>query len=214
MKGSGRSSPGFTLLETLISVALLAALLLCLNQFAFSMGELWGHGTERRLFERHASAVTRHLQGMLQEATNGLGADAPVAISDVLAGAGNEMSLCLELPGGNRVFSDLGGIRPAGVTCSVRVESGKGLLLRWESRFAADAAILSGTRILSPFGERMDYEYCDRVTGRWTAADRPARDAEGRWLLPDRLRLHFARGDLRTTRTAYLTRLEAGLPPF
>lgn len=37
---------GFTLLEALISLALLSVLMVTLNSFLFSMGELWGEGRE------------------------------------------------------------------------------------------------------------------------------------------------------------------------
>ena len=43
---------GFTLLETLISLALLAVLMLTINTFLFSMTELWGGKRDQRLFER------------------------------------------------------------------------------------------------------------------------------------------------------------------
>jgi prepilin-type N-terminal cleavage/methylation domain-containing protein len=205
---------GFTLLEMLIAVTLLAALLLCLNQFAFSMAELWGQGTERRRFERHASAVTRHLQCMLQEAAHGLEGRAPVAISDVLAGSGGEVSLVMELPGGDRVFATAGEPPPAGVICAVRAQAGKGLLLDWRAGSGSGFPDQPKVLVLSPFGERMDYEYYDRSTGRWAARDHPVKDAEGRWMTPDRLRLHFVRGALRTLRTAYVDRPEAGLPAF
>lgn len=58
---------GFTLLETLLAVALAAALLIAVNFFVLSMGELWGSGSEPRLFDRHVRGVTRFLESLVQQ---------------------------------------------------------------------------------------------------------------------------------------------------
>ena len=39
-----------------------ALVLVAMNTFVFSMGELWGHNSNRRLFDQHVNAVTRFLQ--------------------------------------------------------------------------------------------------------------------------------------------------------
>ena len=67
MKGCVQSR-GFTLLETLLASALLGALLLALNFFVFSMAEIWGQGSERRLFEQHVRAVTREVEELIRTA--------------------------------------------------------------------------------------------------------------------------------------------------
>jgi prepilin-type N-terminal cleavage/methylation domain-containing protein len=63
-----RTPRGFTLLETLLAVALAAALLIAVNFFVLSMGELWGGGSEARLFDRHVRGVTRFLESLVQQA--------------------------------------------------------------------------------------------------------------------------------------------------
>lgn len=65
-----RSAPGahgFTLLETLLAVALSAALLIAVNFFVLSMGELWGRTSEPRLFDRHVRGVTRFLESLVNQ---------------------------------------------------------------------------------------------------------------------------------------------------
>jgi len=72
---------GFTLLEVLLAIVIAAALLLAANFFVLSMGELWGRGSEERLFDQHVRGVTRFLEAFLQQAvvpteanqTNGTG---------------------------------------------------------------------------------------------------------------------------------------------
>src|SRR5471030_1479308 len=64
-----RPSGGFTLLEILLSLALVGLMLVGLNTFVFSMGELWGKNTDVRLFDQHVRAVTRYLQDAVRTAT-------------------------------------------------------------------------------------------------------------------------------------------------
>src|SRR4051812_3329908 len=65
-----RRSPGaaFTLIEILLALALVALLLVGLNTFIFSMGELWGQRADVRLFDQHVRAVTRFLEHELRAA--------------------------------------------------------------------------------------------------------------------------------------------------
>ncbi len=64
---SGRAGRGFTLLEILLAVALAAMLLVAVNFFVLSMGELWGGGSEERLFDRHVRGVTRFVDALVQQ---------------------------------------------------------------------------------------------------------------------------------------------------
>ncbi|MBI3878047.1 MAG: prepilin-type N-terminal cleavage/methylation domain-containing protein, partial [Verrucomicrobia bacterium] len=63
-----RQSRGFSLVEILLAVALLGALLLSLNVFIFSMSEIWGQNADKRLFEQHVRAVTRHVDRLVRGA--------------------------------------------------------------------------------------------------------------------------------------------------
>ncbi|MFT3829537.1 MAG: prepilin-type N-terminal cleavage/methylation domain-containing protein [Opitutaceae bacterium] len=65
---SGRAAGrGFTLLEILLAVALATMLLVAVNFFVLSMGELWGGGSEERLFDRHVRGVTRFVDSLVQQ---------------------------------------------------------------------------------------------------------------------------------------------------
>ncbi len=61
------SRHGFSLLEILLAVALATMLMVAVNFFVLSMGELWGGGSESRLFERHVRGVTRFLESLVQQ---------------------------------------------------------------------------------------------------------------------------------------------------
>ena len=57
---------GFTLLELMVALALVAGVLIGLNTFIFSMSELWGRNRDWRLFDQHVRAVTRFLENELR----------------------------------------------------------------------------------------------------------------------------------------------------
>ncbi len=59
---------GFTLLEVVLAVALSGMLLLAVNFFVLGLGELWGRGSEPRLFDRHVRGVTRFLEALVDQA--------------------------------------------------------------------------------------------------------------------------------------------------
>ena len=81
-----RSARAFTLLEVLMALALVMLMLVALNTFIFSMGELWGRNTDVRLFEQHVRAVTRFLGHELRTASLPPAARAsatPVGLQDI-----------------------------------------------------------------------------------------------------------------------------------
>ena len=59
---------GFTLVEVLLAIVIAGALLVAANFFVLSMGELWGRGSEERLFDQHVRGFTRFLEAFLQQA--------------------------------------------------------------------------------------------------------------------------------------------------
>lgn len=61
-------SAGFTLIEVLVSVFIGGALVVAVVMFAFSMSELWGNGSEVRLFDQHVRGVARFLDNLVRQA--------------------------------------------------------------------------------------------------------------------------------------------------
>src|SRR5687767_12020374 len=104
----GDSHRGFTLLEILLALALVALLLVSLNTFVFSMSELWGQKTEPRLFDQHVRAVTRFLEHELRAAALPPAARAnstPIVPTEIQPQNGlTEKLLTFELPAGSRLF--------------------------------------------------------------------------------------------------------------
>ena len=150
---------GFTLLELLLSLALIGMLLVAMNQFIFSMGELWGRGADVRLFDRHVRAVTRFVEKTLHSTVlpSAKGMQA-LAIQDLrLPDGPTETLLTFELPAGSRVLPWPAAPLPD-VVCALGVRPQQGLVLYWhsrlETRFADDPP---RAPLLSPLVTALSY---------------------------------------------------------
>lgn len=195
---------GFTLLETLVSLALLGILLVALNTFLFSMSELWGDRRDQRLFDQHVRAATRLLRETFETANTGLGASG-VAIKEISDGGTAEPRLAFLLADAGRL-ADWPDAPLPDVDCSLAVEPEKGLVLRWQSRLELERGGDSAHEtILTPFCTALRYEYYDADLKRWTIETEPKTSAGGGgYLPPARLHLDFAvrtaRGELKATK--------------
>lgn len=209
-------SRGFTLLETLLASALLGGLLLALNFFVFSMAEIWGRGSERRLFEQHVRAVTRELEEMLRvSALPPLGAETGVFTREIKLDDGRrETPLSFELLDGSTRLPWNGPALPD-VVCSLVVQRDRGLILYWQSRLETkfdDAAPRAWT--MTPFVKSVVYDYQDPDTKNWRNYDALQRDAKGQWQTPTRLRLQFEHGGMKTETSVMLPMPPGPLPHF
>ena len=195
---AARPSRGFTLLETLISLALLAVLMLTINTFLFSMTELWGGKRDQRLFDQHVRAASRLVRETLEMATIAPGA-AGVAIKEVADGLGStEPRLSFLLADAGRL-ADWPEHPLPDVDFSLFVDPEKGLALQWQARLEInrDRTDLHDT-ILSPFVKSLAYEYYDTDLKTWKLEEEPVHDTGGTaWKKPARIHLRFERGTLK-----------------
>lgn len=198
---------GFTLIEILVSLALVGLLLVALNTFVFSMGELWGQRTDVRLFDQHVRAVTRFLEHELRAAALPPAARAnstPIALQEVRPQNGiTEKMLTFELPGGSRLFTWPERPLPE-VVCSFQARSGEGLVLLWHSRLEKNFDTDTPREtVVTPLVSGLSYDYYDADTNRWTTETALKNDPQGKPMTPQRLRLKFAYAKL--TREAVVT---------
>jgi prepilin-type N-terminal cleavage/methylation domain-containing protein len=191
-----RARRAFTLLEILVAMAIVALVLVAMNTFVFSMGELWGRNSDLRLFELHVRNVTRFLQRELQSVAlppfaavneQGLSVEetrSPTGLTDNL--------LTFELPEGSRLFTWPERALPD-VVCALSVREREGLFLLWHSRlekkYADDPPRES---IITPLVTEMSYEYFDADFKNWKNERTLRRGPTGDYLVPQRLRLKFA----------------------
>ena len=209
---------GFTLIELLLAISIMAMLLVALFTFVFSMGEIWGHGGEKRLFEQHVNAVTRHLEAMFRRATLPMGAGAvaePFTIREIrTSGAGTMDLLGFDLADGDRMLVWNGPPLPE-VECSLGVESNHGLMLYWKSKLEINHATEPPRVVLvSPFVTRVEYFYRDEESGSWRSDTTPQKSSEGHWLVPDSIKLTFVHGGATAERTLLLPARNGALPLF
>lgn len=211
-----RSTRAFTLIETLLASALLGGLLLALNFFVFSMAEIWGAGAERRLFDQHVRAVTREVETMLRTAAlPPLQTETPIFGREVRLDDGRRMTLVTyELPEGSPRLPWKTAPLPD-VVCGLAQQSGKGLVLYWQSRLEKDFDDAAPRAfILSPFGAELKFEYLEGDGSFWRVYDQLQRDNQGRWRMPTRLRMSFALRDLKAETTVMLPPVNGALPHY
>jgi prepilin-type N-terminal cleavage/methylation domain-containing protein len=213
-----RRPRGFTLLEILLALALVALLLVAMNTFVFSMGELWGRRTDVRLFDQHVRAVSRYLERELRAAALPPAARAnstPIALQEIRPQGGlTEKLLTFELPAGGRLFTWPGQPLPE-VVCSLQARRGEGLVLLWHSRLERDFETDAPREtVLTPLVTGLAYDYYDADTRRWSTETALKNDAQGQPLTPQRLRVKFAYGQLARESIITLPSPGEGLPVF
>jgi hypothetical protein len=173
----------------LLALALLVSLLLAMNMFLFSMGELWGQNRRQRLFDQHVRAVTRYLDELL--ARGALAAEAGRELRVAAVPGSRDPALTFDLAEGDRLLPWPDKPLPD-VECALSALSGRGLVLSWHSRWETGVKDAPPrTLVLSPLVRRLDYLYFDDAAHEWTASAVPRREKGDTWLLPARVQLHF-----------------------
>lgn len=216
----GSSAGGFTLLEILLSLALVGLMLVALNTFVFSMGELWGRGADVHLFEQHTRAVTRFLDRELRTAVLPPSArpnTTPIALKEIRPPTGmTEKLLTFELPSGSRLFVWPEKQPPLPeVVCSLQVRERDGLFLLWHSRLEKNFETDSPRETLvTPLVTGVAYEYYDPDFNRWTTETNLKLDNTGNPMTPQRLRLKFAYNKLLRETVITLPATSGALPLF
>jgi len=215
---SQRRRRGFTLLEILLALSLVGLVLVSMNTFVFSMGELWGRNGDLRLFDQHARAVTRFLESELRAAAfppaARQGTDA-ISAQEVRAQSGvSDNLLTFELPEGSRLLTWPNRPLPE-VVCSLQVREREGLLLLWhsrlEKRFADEAP---RETVITPLVTSMTFDYYDPAFKNWKNEPQLRRDSENRMMTPQRLRLKFVYGKLERENVIALPSTPEALPNF
>lgn len=218
-RGRGPWPAGFTLIEILLSLALVSLVLLAFNSFIFSMSELWGRNTDVRLFDQHVRAVTRFLRDELRSAAlppAALPNSSPIGLQDVRPQNGaTDKLLTFELMSGCRLLNWPGGRPLPEVVCSLQVRPNQGLILLWHSRleenFDTDPP---RETVISPLVTAMSYDYYDSDTSQWSTETTYKLDGQGNPMVPQRIRLTFTYRKLTRETVITLIAPGQGLPPF
>lgn len=209
---------GFTLLEVLLALALVGLVLVALNTFIFSMGELWGRNRDLRLFDQHVRAVTRFLERELRTAA------LPPAVA---IGTSAVEAREVEVEFGRRAELITFGVREGSrilawperplpeVVCSLEVRPETGLVLYWRSALEDRRTDASPREmVLTPLATALAYDYFDPDFRRWETVEQLRRDRRGELETPQRLRLTFQYRGLTRESLIPLPAFGAGLPLF
>ena len=195
---NGRShTRAFTLIEVLLllAVVLAGSLIIAANFFLLSMGELWGRGSDDRLFDQHVRGVSRFLDSLVRQAVpsgdNGevFTMDSPKGYESI----GNPL-LTFELNEAPGICVWPGKPLPR-VVVWLNVSRDDGLVLLWKSRTEEDFGdVAPRATQISPFVTRIEYEYYDDARKEWQEEERPLTDSDNKPRIPGRMRLTFQRG--------------------
>lgn len=213
-----RGCRAFTLLEVLLAVALVGLVMVAMNTFIFSMGELWGRNTDIRLFDQHVRTLGRFLDRELRMA------QLPPAVSagstavearDVKVEFGRSADLVtFGLREGSRILTWPERPLPE-VVCSLEVRRGVGLVLYWQSaleqRFGQDAP---RETVLSPLATALQYDYYNPDFQRWETLPALRKDRTGNLETPGRLRVTFRYRELTREALVALPLSGEGLPAY
>jgi prepilin-type N-terminal cleavage/methylation domain-containing protein len=207
---------GFTLIEIVLSMALVALVLVGLNTFVFSMGELWGRNADARLFDQHVRAVTRFLQGEMLRASlppaSVVNAN-PVGVQMIKPENGIQENLItyMELSG-SRILRWPQSPLPE-VVCSLQVRRDQGLFMLWhsdlENHFNDDPP---RETLVSPLVTAITFDYFDTDFNKWTTENVLRTDSGGNPLAPQRLRVTFAYRGLTREELVQVPVIQQGMP--
>jgi prepilin-type N-terminal cleavage/methylation domain-containing protein len=207
---------GFTLIEIILSAALVGLVLVGLNTFIFSMSELWGKNTDVRLFDQHVRAVTRFLQKEMENATLPPAATAnatPVGVQQITPAGGSQENLITYMQlAGSRILTWPDSPLPE-VYCSLQVRRDKGLFMLWhsdlENHFNDDPP---RETLISPFVTALAYDYFDTDFNKWTTETALRTDSSNNPVPPQRLRFTFTYEKMTREALVIIPPVGQGLP--
>lgn len=216
--GWRRRGRGFTLLEVLLSLALLAMVLTGFSVMIFSMAEAWRTSERPRLLARHAHAVTDHIEAMFRQSVQSAtasGRQSAVTPEEIKLPSGSqELLLTFVLPEGDRLLAWPGNPLPD-VSCSLANDPSDGLVLYWHSRTEIDFSEEPPRKlVLSPLGKIEGYDYFDETLQSWKKEDEMVKASSGENPQPTRIHLSFTNKAGTVETIINIPRVAEGLPAF
>ncbi len=209
----------FTLLEVLLAVALGSMIVVSMTAFLFSMAELWGVGSNERLFEKHARGVSRFIESSFRKASQRY--DATGDANESLFwfnwegdDTRRESFLSFELKESPGALIWPESPLPH-VVCSLEFDEDEGLFLLWRSRLE-DAFDEEPPRrtLISPFVKEVEYHYInyEEENPEWEIETTPLQEADDSYVMPERIVLKFRFKGEEITRQLILPKIMEGTP--
>ncbi|MFP4540015.1 MAG: prepilin-type N-terminal cleavage/methylation domain-containing protein, partial [Opitutales bacterium] len=213
---------GFTLIEMVLTVALLGLLLPLLLGFVFNLSQIWLTGTQDKFFPQHVDGVALFLEQAMErsEAVVGDGAagEATLPVEWARPPGVNELTdpmLMFRQREAPALFVREGVVLP-NIYAYLRFDRDEGLSIVWYSAHdeeVEDERDLFETPV-SPFVTGVEYCYYEREDDEWTIVDSPEETNDDAFLLPQFLKLTFTYEDEVIVRNLYLPQRSPDVPVF
>lgn len=192
---------GLTLVEMIVSIAIIGTFMTVLSFHLVGLSNLWLNRTDDDFFEQHVDGVILFLNNALEAsegASGGLEAEAPVqwarppGFSEM-----DDPLLYFQQAEAPALFVREGQSLPA-VQAYIHFDDREGLSILWYSVLDAEEveeeADLRRT-LISSFVTGMDYAYYELEDDEWELTDEPMEDDDGNFRLPDFLKFTFTHPD-------------------
>lgn len=212
----------FTLMEVLLTAAILALILPMLMFFVVNLSEIWLKGVNGDFFPQHVDGVSQFLRQALErsEAVVGDGAEGeatlpvewarPPGFSDF-----EDPLLMFRQIEAPALFVREGESLP-NLYVYLYFERGEGLSLLWYSGHQEEVEDKNDLfrTVVSPYVTNLEYCYYDDEHDDWEVRDEPEENDEDAFLLPQFLKLTFEYEGSLYTRNLFLPQRSADVPTF
>lgn len=200
MRFGFRHSGGLTLVEMIVTIAILGSFMTLLSFHLVALSNLWLNRTDDDFFEQHVDGVVLFLNNAIEasESTEGdenRGASLPVEWARPPGWSDFDDPLLHFRQKEAPALFVREGISLPDILAYIHFSEDLGLSILWYSAF--DAEEIENERDLkrtpiSSFVEKIEYAYYDIEDDEWEITPEPEENQEGEFLLPNFLRLTFA----------------------
>ncbi len=213
---------GFSLIEMVLSISLLAILLPFLMLFVVTIAELWMQGTEGDFFPEHIDGVTQFLEHALERSEavlppgDGSGPSLPVEWARPPGFSDLDDPLLMFRQRETPVLLTRDGSPRPNLNAYLYFSDEDGLSLLWYSDHdeeVEDRNDLFRTEI-SPYVSSMSYAYYDADFDRWEIVEDPEEGDGGVFILPQYLKLTFTYAGESVERNLFLPQRNPDVPTF
>lgn len=215
-----RSTRGLTLIEIIVTIAILGGFMTLLSFHLVGLSNIWLQGADDDFFDQHVDGVTLFLNNAFASSEPPADGDQTGPVQWARPPAWSEADDPLlhfrhaEAPA---LFVQEGRPLPA-IRAYLHFEERSGLSVIWYSELADEEPESTNDLLntgLSTFVSKIEYAYYDRERERWELTERPLEEDNDEFILPHFLRLtfnHEAHGERK--RSVLIPQQAANVPMF
>ena len=191
---------GLTLIEMVVTIALMGIFLSLLSFHLVNLSNLWLSRSDDDFFEQHVDGVVLFLNKALEASEGQMGGEeaaTTAAVSWQQPPGWSELDdplLAFRQEEAPALLAMEGSPLPA-IRAYLYFDKRDGLSILWYSELQAEEVEAPGDlrrTPVSPWVSQMEYAYYDIERDEWNIYDEPMEDESGAFMLPDFLRLKFS----------------------